>query len=696
MPKYTEQQMQKAINHARKEPTVPRARIAALYEVNVTTLKRRLAGVQVSSAAAHRHDQLFTPGEERAIAEHCGVMADLGFPISHSLIKQVAQEIVNSRKQPPKVKGGSGHVGKDGSTSKAGSSEDSEIHTVGANWVERFLRRNPEFKKQYTRYQERTRKAASSSEESQSYFLHILANLVRRHKVLPENLWSCDEKGITVGQSQVPTAAIVRQPTKKATAEGGHEFCSVLDTANAAGFVIPPFIVVGSKTHGESSYDSNDTSDGRHTTLDATRDATFAVSEGGHMNDELGIQYISEHFEPHTRPAAGRPRILIVNGHSSHICWPVVQYALDHNIHIIQLPSKSTQMLQPLDVGCFAPLQTSYKRHFEEWLLKNPQSLIQKADFLELLFIARTEIYTVDTVKDAWGTSGCWPIDVDKARGVPPPPPAILVEPAPDSSNLRALDTPLLIRKLAREAEQKLFSDDVDKETKRSLFQSLVDITTAKITTYRDIAPRVAALNKLRSGKIRRASTNRGSKQIGNARVLSRKVLNEGLKQLELAETAKAEREHAARVEVEQAETVEREEAARKLAAEEQKRAKQALEQQWKLDFEAYTVQVTAWREECTAIEAAWREQCHKSQTAHKRAPKKPALPTRPKRPSKPKGGDIRDPTVLLGEVEPSEGVEAGAHLQIEQDNIQHRDSDDEDLVDVMGELELDGSAEML
>ena len=149
MTKYTEQQLQKAIAHAQKDPTVPRRRIAALYEVNVTTLNRRIAGTQVSRAASNRDAQLFSPGEERAIAEHCGIMADLGFPVSHTLLQKLAQDMINSRKQPPVFKG-SDHLGL-GSNLPASSSQ-SEVHTVGVHWVDRFLRRNPDFRKRYVRY----------------------------------------------------------------------------------------------------------------------------------------------------------------------------------------------------------------------------------------------------------------------------------------------------------------------------------------------------------------------------------------------------------------------------------------------------------------------------------------------------------------------------------------------------------------
>ena len=222
MPKYTEKQLQKAINHARKDPTILRRRIAALYEVNVTTLRRRMAGTQLTYAAAHRDEQLFSPGEERAIAEHCGAMADLGFPISHDLLQKLAQDLLNSRKQPPKTKGGILV------NQPVDPGADAEVHTIGVHWVDRFLSRNPEFKKRYIRYQDRSRKAASSDEESQIHFLYLLSNLIRRHKVVPQDIWNCDEKGIIIGRNQVRWVAIVRSSAKQPTmmTEGSREFCS--------------------------------------------------------------------------------------------------------------------------------------------------------------------------------------------------------------------------------------------------------------------------------------------------------------------------------------------------------------------------------------------------------------------------------------------------------------------------------------
>lgn len=121
---------------------------------------------------------------------------------------------------------------------------------------------------------------------------------------------------------------------------------------------------------------------------------------------------------------------------------------------MIQLPSKSTHILQPLDVGCFGLLQKAYERYLREWLLQNPLAAIRKVDFLELLFHARADTYTVSTIQRAWKTSGCWPIDLNRARGIYCIS-ELEIESSESANVVGALDTPLAIRRLAREVYRK-------------------------------------------------------------------------------------------------------------------------------------------------------------------------------------------------------------------------------------------------
>jgi len=102
MPKYAEKHLQEAIRHTRRAPDVPTRRIAELYEVRSTShpLRQRVLGKHQDSRAAHRHEHLFSTGEENAIAEYAGIMADAGFLLIPDLLRQIAQEIINEREMP--------------------------------------------------------------------------------------------------------------------------------------------------------------------------------------------------------------------------------------------------------------------------------------------------------------------------------------------------------------------------------------------------------------------------------------------------------------------------------------------------------------------------------------------------------------------------------------------------------------------
>ena len=204
-------------------------------------------------------------------------MAEHNFPVSHDLLKRLAQDILNSRSQ---------------STASV-----PEVRQVGQDWVERFLKRNPDIKTKLVRYQERSRLAVSNNIELQLDFLRQLANLVRRLKAQDVDIWNCDEKGITIGRQSMRTKVIVRSGTAKPTAgcDGNREFVSVLETVNAAGQVIPPFIVWTGSIHTESYYPKLAGPAG------VILKGTFATSKSGYMDNELGMEYIKQHFEPHTR-----------------------------------------------------------------------------------------------------------------------------------------------------------------------------------------------------------------------------------------------------------------------------------------------------------------------------------------------------------------------------------------------------------
>lgn len=58
--------------------------------------------------------------------------------------------------------------------------------------------------------------------------------------------------------------------------------------------------------------------------------------------------------------AAGRPCVLLMDGHSSHYTLELLDYAYANNIIILGYPTHCTHVLQGLDVVCFAKFKTKF------------------------------------------------------------------------------------------------------------------------------------------------------------------------------------------------------------------------------------------------------------------------------------------------------------------------------------------------
>jgi hypothetical protein len=77
-----------------------------------------------------------------------------------------------------------------------------------------------------------------------------------------------------------------------------------------------------------------------------------------------------------------RWRLLILNGHGSHLTMEFINYCDDNKILLMIYPPYSTHSLQLLNVGIFSPLATGYSKQLEEFLYKlMGLSLITKQDF---------------------------------------------------------------------------------------------------------------------------------------------------------------------------------------------------------------------------------------------------------------------------------------------------------------------------
>ena len=88
---------------------------------------------------------------------------------------------------------------------------------------------------------------------------------------------------------------------------------------------------------------------------------SIAVSENGWTSNEIGFTWLKSTFDIHTKHCTiGRYRLLIFDGHGSHVTPEFDYYCCENAIIVLCMPAHSSHLLQPLDVGCFSALKRFY------------------------------------------------------------------------------------------------------------------------------------------------------------------------------------------------------------------------------------------------------------------------------------------------------------------------------------------------
>ena len=103
--------------------------------------------------------------------------------------------------------------------------------------------------------------------------------------------------------------------------------------------------------------------------------------------------------------------MLILDGYASHISTTAIEFYISQKIILLCLPVHTTYILQPLDVGVFAPLATAYKNHVQRTTRLGASYSIDKVDFLEFYQLARTESITPINIQKAWVATGLSPFE---------------------------------------------------------------------------------------------------------------------------------------------------------------------------------------------------------------------------------------------------------------------------------------------
>ena len=136
--------------------------------------------------------------------------------------------------------------------------------------------------------------------------------------------------------------------------------------------------------------------------------AYFGKSSNGWMTQELFYGWISKHFPIHLPP--GRPVCLLVDGHSSHIDLDTSKFCTANQILLYCLPPHTSHVLQPLDVGFFAPLKQAWQDAVAQYQLDEGE-VISKRSFAGVFHSAYKNVVRLSSIVNAYRATGIHPVN---------------------------------------------------------------------------------------------------------------------------------------------------------------------------------------------------------------------------------------------------------------------------------------------
>jgi len=337
---------------------------------------------------AHEAKQVLSAAEEAAIGTWIKKWDAFGFPSRRRHVYQMVQGLLRSR-----------------------NSSDN----LGDHRLQRFLRRHPHLDSKVGKTLDKERALAMDLD---SFKIHLdrFYHIKCKFHVSNENTWNTNEKGFTIGiggAGVLVCRASRRNPS--IIQDGGREWITVVKAISGEGKVLAPLIIFKTGAHLMGHH--------THIEIKEKEDAYFSTSSKGYTNTEITFKWFQEVFEPSTRLANGIEDhcILLLDGHSAHVeNYDFINHAINHNIHLICLPSHATHVLQPLDVSSFGPLSTYYKQELEDRVCQlGPYGKIKKGDVFPMLQRARLTTFTKDNILSARRACGLIPFSRERILNDP-------------------------------------------------------------------------------------------------------------------------------------------------------------------------------------------------------------------------------------------------------------------------------------
>jgi hypothetical protein len=358
--------------------------------LNKNTVLKRVSGGPTRSQARQQQQKL-SYAQENVLLKWIKELTISGYSPGHRLLKEIAEDIRTTRSRdlddasPPLL----------------------ELHArlpLGQDWVPRFIKRHPHLAVVIGRRIESVRMDGATKPVLDAWF-DAYRTVIQEYKIMQENTYNMDESGFSIGTME-STRIILDSTfrTKHQAHPGRQEWVSMIECICADGTILPPLGIFKGKNVLQNWIPNE--------VLDKW---FFSANTKGWTSNLHGLEWLKRVFEPATRAKAnGQQRLLICDGHDSHISGSFIAHCLQNRITLLILPPHTSHLLQPLDVAIFGPLKkrlTAALSHLNQAQLVR----IQKIEWMEAYIQARSEACTQQNIESAWRGAGLFPFNPQRA-----------------------------------------------------------------------------------------------------------------------------------------------------------------------------------------------------------------------------------------------------------------------------------------
>ena len=360
--------------NAVKENGVPVYRAAREYAVPLTTLRDGVDNRVSVDCVKPGPEPVLSQLEESKLVTHIKELAAVGYGYTRSEVLEIASDFAVT-------------LGKRNKSDKPFSMQ----------WFYNFMNRWPELHVAKPSSLSEQRARCASEDSINNYFSELDHILTKYHlKDKPQSIYNIDEKGINT-ETRPPNVVAGKNYQPQMVMAERSKLVTVIGAGNALGSAIPPFFIFPGQRMLPELMEGK------------TVGASGTVTASGWSNSDVFRTYMKDHFLKYVQGRNGEPILVLYDGHRSHIALDLIEWARDNNIILFVLPPHCSHILQPMDIGCFGPLQIIYNQECLTFSRKNHRT-VTRYDVCGLACKAYSTALSPSNLQASFSKAGIHPL----------------------------------------------------------------------------------------------------------------------------------------------------------------------------------------------------------------------------------------------------------------------------------------------